>query len=229
MKKILTTLVCLVGLQGFALADTTNVGIKLSYGNFDASGSETTDSDGANVNSGGTAVAKSGDADFPFASAFIERDFALTNFNIALGLDYIPLEAEVETIGGGTGFDAKVEVKDQFTVYIQPSKKLDNGISVFAKLGYSQADLQISQTSRQATTNAGLGGDASATDTGASRDLEGPMFGLGVEKQFANNAFVRLEVSYTDYDEISYTNSNGKILKASAELTAAHLSIGKKF
>ena len=223
MKKILTTLACLVGLQGFALADTTNVGIKLSYGNFDASGSETPDSAGSNA--GGTAVSRSGDADFPFASAFIERDFALTNFNIALGLDYIPLEAEVETIGGGTGFDAKVEVKNQFTVYIQPSKKLDNGITIFGKLGYSQADLKISQTARQASTDS----DAAGTDTGASRDLEGPMFGLGVEKEFANKAFVRFEVSYTDYDEISYTNSNGKILKASAELTAAHLSIGKKF
>ena len=219
MKKILTTLACLVGLQGFALADTTNVGIKLSYGNFDAKGSETTDlaADGA--------VARSGDADFPFASVFVERDFALTNFNIALGLDYIPLEAEVETIGGGTGFDAKVEVKDQFTVYIQPSKKLDNGITIFGKLGYSQADLQISQTARQASTDS----DAAGTDTGASRDLEGPMIGLGVEKEFANKAFVRFEVSYTDYDEISYTNTNSKVLKASAELTAAHLSIGKKF
>ena len=223
MKKILTTLACLVGLQGFALADTTNVGIKLSYGNFDATGSETTDlaADGA--------LARSGDADFPFASAFIERDFALTNFNIALGLDYIPLEAEVETIGGTTGFNAKVEVKDQFTIYVQPSKKLDNGMTVFAKLGYSQADLQISQTSRQAQASGQVTGDAIGTDTGASRDLEGPMFGLGVEKEFANKAFVRFEVSYTDYDEISYTNSNGKILKASAELTAAHLSIGKKF
>jgi opacity protein-like surface antigen len=218
MKKILTTLACLVGLQGFALADTTNVGIKLSYGNFDAKGSETTDlaSEGA--------IAKSGDADFPFASVFIERDFALKNFNVALGLDYIPLEAEIDTIGGTTGFNAKVEVKDQFTLYVQPSKKLDNGVTVFGKLGYSQADLQISQTTRQASTDEGA-----STDTGASRDLEGPMIGLGVEKELPNNAFVRLEVSYTDYDEISYTNSQGKILKASAELTAAHLSIGKKF
>jgi hypothetical protein len=216
MKKILTTLACLVGLQGFALADTTNVGIKLSYGNFDASGSETTNDPAT--------VSRSGDADFPFASVFIERDFTLTNFNIALGLDYIPLEAEVETVGGGTGFDAKVEVKDQFTLYVQPSKKLDNGITIFGKLGYSQADLQVSQTARQAATTGTIG-----TDTGASRDLEGPMIGLGVEKEFANKAFVRFEASYTDYDEISYTNSNGKILKASAELTAAHLSIGKKF
>ena len=226
MKKILTTLACLVGLQGFALADTTNVGIKLSYGNFDASGSETQDKAGSDA--GGAAIARSGDADFPFASAFVERDFALTNFNIALGLDYIPLEAEVETIGGTTGFNAKVEVKDQFTVYIQPSKKLDNGITIFGKLGYSQADLQVSQTARQAEV-ASQANDDIGTDTGASRDLEGPMFGLGVEKQFANNAFVRLEVSYTDYDEISYTNTNSKVLKASAELTAAHLSIGKKF
>ena len=225
MKKILTTLACLVGLQGFALADTTNVGIKLSYGNFEASGSETQDS--GSINSGGTALARSGDADFPFASVFVERDFALTNFNIALGLDYIPLEAEVESIGGGDGFDAKVEIKDQFTLYIQPSKKLNNGLTVFGKLGYSQADLQVSQIARQATT-AGTP-DAAGTNTGASLDLEGPMFGLGVEKQFANNAFVRLEVTYTDYDEVSFTNSNGKILKASSELTAGHLTIGKKF
>ena len=229
MKKILTTLACLVGLQGFALADTTNVGIKLSYGNFDASGSETQDS--GSINSGGTALARSGDADFPFASAFIERDFALANFNVALGLDYIPLEAEIETIGGTTGFNAKVEVKDQFTLYVQPSKKLNNGFSIFGKLGYSKADLNVSQTSRQAQSAIGQAqaADAAGTNTGASLDLEGPMFGLGVEKQFANNAFVRLEVTYTDYDEVSFTNSNGKILKASSELTAGHLTIGKKF
>ena len=226
MKKILTTLACLVGLQGFALADTTNVGIKLSYGNFDATGTQTPDS--VCSDAGGTPVSRSGDADFPFASAFVERDFALTNFNIALGLDYIPLEAEVESIGGGTGFDAKVKIKDQFTLYVQPSKKLNNGLTVFGKLGYSQADLQVSQIARQAQSGA-QAADTDGTDTGASRDLEGPMIGLGVEKELPNNAFVRFEVSYTDYDEISYTNSNGKILKASAELTAAHLSIGKKF
>ena len=218
MKKILTTLACLVGLQGFALADTTNVGIKLSYGNLDASGSETTNAGSTSV------VSRSGDADFPFASAFVERDFALANFNIALGLDYVPFKAEIESVPTGTGTGFTADLEDHYTVYIQPSKKLDNGVSLFAKVGYSSADLKISGLQRQATT----AGTAS-TDTGSKQNLEGPMFGLGVEKQFANNAFVRLEVSYTDYDEISYTNSNGKILKASAELTAAHLSIGKKF
>ena len=220
MKKILTTLACLVGLQGFALADTTNVGIKLSYGNLDASGSETT-------NLGTTdRVSRSGDADFPFASAFIERDFALANFNIALGLDYVPFKAEIESVPSGTGTGFTADLEDHYTVYIQPSKKLDNGLSIFAKVGYSSADLKISDLKKQATST---GAGTASTDTGSKQNLEGPMIGLGVEKQFANNAFVRLEVSYTDYDEISYTNSNGKILKASSELTAGHLSIGKKF
>lgn len=218
MKRTLTTLVCLAGLQGFALADTTNVGIKLSYGNLDASGSETTNLGTTDL------VSKSGDADFPFASAFIERDFALANFNIALGLDYVPFKAEIESVPTGTGTGFTADLEDHYTVYIQPSKKLDNGVSLFAKLGYSSADLKISDLKRQATTE----GTAS-TDSGSKQNLEGPMIGLGFEKQFANNAFVRLEVSYTDYDEISYTNSNGKILKASSELTAGHLSIGKKF
>ena len=100
-------------------------------------------------------------------------------------------------------------------------------MSVFAKVGYSQADLDITNISRQATT----AGTAS-TDANTGKDLEGMMFGAGIQKDvqhLGGDGFVRLEATVTDFDEISHTNSNGKVVKADAEMTMISLSIGKTF
>jgi hypothetical protein len=225
-KKTIGIVSAIFFLSNASYADTTNIGVKLSYGSLEATGTETTDKAGSN--SGGTVVdSGSGDGSFPFASLFVEREIELDGFNVALGLDYVPFEAEVDKLGGGDGTDATVELKDHFTVYVQPSKKLDNGITVFGKLGYSQADVKISEVTRQATT----GGDTASTDTGATRNLEGPTVGLGIETDVAAiDGAVRLEYSYTDYDDISYTNSNSKVLTAKdIELQAINLSFVKKF
>ena len=225
-KKTIGIVSAIFFLSNVSYADTTNIGVKLSYGSLEATGTETTDAAGSN--SGGSVVdSGSGDGSFPFASLFVEREIELDGFNVALGLDYVPFEAEVDKLGGGDGTDATVELKDHFTIYVQPSKKLDNGVTVFGKLGYSQADVKISEVARQATT----GGDTASTDTGATRNLEGPTVGLGIETDVAAiGGAVRLEYSYTDYDDISYTNSNSKVLTAKdIELQAINLSFVKKF
>ena len=234
MKKITLTFFGLILLAGSAFADTTNVGLKLSYGNFDASGGHTTNSNGVGstaINfidgpSGGPKLNSSGDATFPFASLFLEREKELTNLNLALGLDFIPLTAEIDKLGGGDGTDATVKVGNQITLYVQPSKELSNGLKVFGKLGYSRMSLDISEVTQQATK----AGTAS-TDGSTSKNLDGFTVGLGVEKSVSVGPFdfIRLEASYTDYDSVSHTNSNGKILTADADLTAMNLSIGKKF
>ena len=223
MKKIILAISGLVLLAGAAFADSTNIGAKLSYGNLDATGSETTNS--ASGASGGAAVNRSGDADVPFASVFIEREKEFANFNIALGLDFMPLTAEAETLTG-TGTNAKIEIGNQMTIYVQPSKELSNGLKVFGKLGYSRMSVDITDITRQAT-NAGT----ASTDGNTSKDLDGITVGLGVEKSVSAGPFdfIRLEASYTDYDSISHTNSNSKKLTADADLTAINLSIGKKF
>lgn len=220
MKKITLAISGLVLLAGSAFADSTNIGAKLSYGNFDASGTET-----QNLTSD-PKLTSSGDANFPFASIFLEREKEFTNFNVALGLDFIPLTAEIDKLGGGDGTDATVEVGNQITLYVQPSKELSNGLKVFGKLGYSRMSVDITDITRQATT----AGTAS-TDGSTSKDLDGITVGLGVEKSVSAGPFdfIRLEASYTDYDSISHTNSNSKKLTADADLTAINLSIGKKF
>ena len=225
MKKLTIAFISVIFLAVSAQADS--VGVRISQSNMDASGSHTTNSTTAgSLGGGGAAVNASGNSDFMVASLFAEKDIELGGMNMSIGLDVIPFTTEVDKLGGGDGFDATIEVGNLITAYIQPTFDLGE-MSVFAKVGYSQADLDITNISRQATT----AGSAS-TDGNTGKDLEGMMFGAGIQKavqHMGGDGFVRLEATVTDFDEITHTNSNGKVVKADAELTMISLSIGKTF
>ena len=221
MRKISLIIFSILFGSAVANADSTNIGLKVSYGNMEASGSHTTNS--GSIAYGGAAVSASGDADFPFGSIFIERQISAGSMDVALGLDINPTTQKVDKLGGGDGFDATVDMGNLYTAYIQPMFASNGNVTLFAKLGYSQADLDIKDITRQATT----AGTAS-TDGNTSKSLEGPMYGIGVNVSL-ESSFVRLEATRTDFDEISHTNSNGKVLKADAELDAISISFGKSF
>ncbi len=206
-----------------ALADNYNIGLSGSYGNFEASGSQT---------NGGVKKNESGDADFPFASIFIEYNKTMSKeWDVAFGLDYIPFSAEIDdrsgadvggdlnegTITQGTK-SATLDLKNHTTLYIQPSYNLGDGLAVFGKIGYSHADLKI--TSRNTATGSSLNKD----DT-----LEGYLAGIGIQKNIDKTMFVRFEANYTDYDTVTYTNSSGTIFTADPEMWTAKISIGKSF
>ena len=221
MKRLITAIIASIFVSSFALAETS-IGIKASIANLDASGSHTTNS--ASGSSGGAAVNAAGNADFELASFFIERGgLDINGLNFSIGLDVIPFSAEVDKLGGGDGTDATVKVADVFTLYIQPTFDAANDTSVFLKAGYTQGDVEISDITRQATT----AGTAS-TDGTTSKTLEGFMVGLGVQKN-TDMGFLRLEATMTDFDEISHTNSNSKVVKADADMSMISLSVGKTF
>ena len=204
-----------------ALADNYNIGLSGSYGSFEASGNQTKD---------GVIKNAEGDATFPFASIFVEYNKTMSKeWDVAFGLDYIPFSTEIEDrsdsdtdIATGqnvTGTrNAKLDLKNHFTAYIQPSYNLGNGLAVFGKVGYSHADLEIK------TTNLSNSGTLNAKD-----DLEGYLVGIGIQKNIDKTLFVRLEANYTDYDTVSYTNSSGTVINANPELWTAKISIGKSF
>ena len=225
MKKLTIAFISVIFLAVSAQADS--VGVRISQANMDASGSHTTNSTTAgSLGGGGAAVNASGNSDFMVASLFAEKDIELGGMNMSIGLDVIPFTTEVDKLGGGDGFDATIEVGNLITAYIQPTFDLGD-MSVFAKVGYSQADLDITNISRQATT----AGSAS-TDGNTGKSLEGMMFGAGIQKaveHMGGDGFVRLEATVTDFDQITHTNSNGKVVKADAEMTMISLSIGKTF
>jgi outer membrane immunogenic protein len=200
-----------------ALADNYNIGLSGAYGNFEASGSQTKD---------GIKKNQSGDAEFPFASIFVEYNKTMSKeWDVAFGLDYIPFSAEIDsrsetdTNDSTTGTrSATLDLKNHFTAYVQPSYNLGNGLAVFGKIGYSHADLEVS--SKNLSGNGTLNKDD---------DLEGYLVGLGVQKNIDKTMFVRLEANYTDYDTVTYTNSSGTVFSADPELWIAKISIGKSF
>ena len=228
IKKLLISASAIGLLANVALADSTNVGVNLSYGKLDASGTEQTDSAGSGT--GGTVVSSgSGNAKFPYGSIFVERELNMTSFNIALGIDYVPVSAEVDKLGGGDGTDAKVSLKNYKGIYIQPSKTFGNGMSIFARAGIVRGDLEITDITRQAGGGNNQTNDAASTDSKSTQSLKGKTYGLGVEKKYDSGLFVRASYAKTSYDDLSYTNSNSKTLTAEADLDTFAISIGKKF
>jgi opacity protein-like surface antigen len=204
-----------------ALADNYNIGLSGAYGNFEASGSQTKDSVKKN---------QSGDAEFPFASIFVEYNKTMSKeWDVAFGLDYIPLSTEIDsrsetntdltestTVTGSRS--ATIDLRNHFTAYIQPSYNLGNGLAVFGKVGFSHADLKV--------TSANLSGKGTLNKDDT---LEGYLAGIGIQKNIDKTMFVRFEANYTDYDTVTYTNSSGTQFSADPELWTAKISIGKSF
>ncbi|WP_099340746.1 outer membrane beta-barrel protein [Candidatus Fonsibacter ubiquis] len=227
-KTLLATTILATSFSTAAYSQNINVGISGAFGKMDAEGTET------NV----TAKAKkSGDANFPFASIFAEYNLVVDkSLTMVLGLDYVPLSTEIEDTsradtnlgGGGAGSGsnptttstkkAKLELENHATLYLQPTYSLGGGLSVFGKVGYSHADLQVT------SNNAATGSTLNKKD-----DLEGYLVGVGVQKNIDKSTFVRFEANYTDYDTVTYTNSNGTRFTADPKLYAAKISVGKSF
>lgn len=231
IKKIIPTALLLTSISGAAFADNWNVGASASYGNLDGTASDT------QTTSAGPTVAqdrgaKSGDADFPFASIFVEYAKTIDkNLDLIIGLDYVPFKAEIDSrsfedlnttgpiASNTTGTrKATLELKDYATLYLQPTYKIGGGTAVFGKVGYIHGDVKISGS------NTATGSTINATDT-----LNGYVVGLGVQHNINKNVFVRLEGSYTDHDNVTATDSLGTKFTADSELIAGKLSIGYSF
>ena len=233
IKKIIPTALLLTSISSAALADNWNVGASASYGNIDGTASDTQVGPAATVAQ--DRGAKSGDADFPFASIFVEYAKTIDkNLDIIVGLDYVPFKAEIDSksfadtdkkaganaeASPATGTrKATLELKDYATLYLQPTYKIGGGTAVYGKVGYIHGDVKISGS------NTATGSTINATDT-----LNGYVVGLGVQHNINKNVFVRLEGSYTDHDNVTATDSLGTKFTADSELIAGKLSIGYSF
>ena len=230
MKKIAPIALLLTSISSAALADNWNVGVSASYGNIDGT-TRDTQVTGAGAEITQTRGATSGDADFPFGSIFLEYAKTMDkDLDLIFGLDYIPLKAEIDSksftdtsLETGTGStagtrQAKLELSNYATLYLQPTYKIGGGTAVFGKVGYIHGDVKISGS------NTATGSTINATDT-----LNGYVVGLGVQHNINKNVFVRLEGNYTDHDNVTATDSKGTKFTADSEMYAGKLSIGYSF
>ena len=229
ITKLASIALLLTSVTSTAFADNWNIGASASYGNIDGTASDT------QVGPAGTVAqtrgAKSGDADFPFASIFLEYAKTMDkDLDIILGLDYVPFKAEIDSrsfvdtsLEGGptdaTGTrTAKLELENYATLYLQPTYKIGGGTAVFGKVGYIHGDVKISGS------NTATGSTINATDT-----LNGYVVGLGVQHNINKNVFVRLEGNFTAHDDVTATDSKGTKFTADSEMYAGKLSIGYSF
>jgi opacity protein-like surface antigen len=234
ITKLASVALLLTSVTSTAFADNWNIGASASYGNMDGTASDT-QSTVAGPRVAQTRGAKSGDADFPFGSLFLEYVKTINSgFDVIVGLDFVPIKAEIESVSrsdtdfreGADGAvatrtgtrTAKLELENYATLYLQPTYKVGGGTAVYGKVGYIHGDVKISGS------NTATGSTINATDT-----LEGYTLGLGVQHNINKNVFVRLEGNYTDHDNVKATDSLGTTFTADSEIYAGKISIGYSF
>ena len=141
---------------------------------------------------------------------------------IAIGATYTPMKAELD----GKGTDAargqthRFEIKDHFTIYVQPTFEINKDSAFFVKAFYAHAD-------------------TSATNlTKAPGDLEGYGASTGLKVMLTKNAFVQVEAAYTKYDTLTATDTSiggegGAITRTykaqDPELAEGRITVGYKF
>lgn len=227
IKKIIPAALLLTSISSAALADNWNVGASASYASIDGTARDTQVGPAGIVAQ--TRGATSGDAEFPFASIFVEYAKTMNkDLDLIIGLDYVPLKAEIdsrsfsdtswETTNDSGTRKAKLELENYATLYLQPTFKVGSGTSVYGKVGYIHGDVKISGS------NTATGSTINAKDT-----LNGYTAGLGVQHNINKNVFVRLEGNYTDHDTVTATDSKGTKFTADSEMYAGKISIGYSF
>ena len=187
------------------------IGVK--YGNGDLEGNAKSYTAGST-----TYAAESGSKDNEFGAIFAEVN--IKESPISVGLEYVPFDADISLNGDASGVSANVS--DYTTLYALAMHEL-NEVSVYAKLGYSMADIGTVKPN-----------DGQTTINSSSDSLEGMMYGVGVQsKELPFGLVARAEYTFTEFDDISVTTtSNGSVAAkktADGDLTTLTISLAKSF
>ena len=187
------------------------IGVK--YGNGDLEGNAQSYTAGST-----TYAAESGSKDNEFGAIFAEIN--IKESPISVGLEYVPFDADISLNGDASGVSANVS--DYTTLYALAMHEL-NEVSVYAKLGYSMADIGTVKPN-----------DGQTTINSSSDSLEGMMYGVGVQsKELPFGLVARAEYTFTEFDDISVTttsNGSASVKKtADGDLTTLTISLAKSF
>ena len=212
MKKYLIAILFGLFTVSQASADVgVNVGISGSLGLFTASAKEVADETHSGSEHGAAG----------FGSIFIEKSIG---DRLAIGVDYVPDSLESETTetakqdkdGSATATDRtntiQVDFEDLTTIYAS----LNVTDSTYVKVGYVQVDV---------VTNESL-------ETGSSYgnlDLDGTSIGFGVNNDFGDGMFVRMEANYMTFDSVSATSEDNTITLNNLDGVTGSIKIGKSF
>ena len=214
MKKILLSLATLLFLSANAFAGM-NIGIKGAITNLESEGTETTKSS-SEKNTG------SQDETVLVPSIFVEFQ---ADSGIAIGLDYVPGEAE---LGSGTGSNDDAETSGAN----KASAELSGHATLYALVPFGSKGTYIKGGIASATVDTT---ETLATGTTyGNEDVYGIMVGVGFQKNGSNGLFFRAEGTYTDYEDVKLngsldSDSVRNTVDADVDAKAFSISVGKAF
>ena len=227
---ILASLICVFG-SSYALAEGFSVGFTGAIADIEASGTET---------EGKPAVVETNNAQVnntvPVFSVFAEMNDVMGT-GISVGVDYIPMSADVsnsvrkrtdvETSVTGTNTttstsrsqSAQAELDQHVTVYAT----YNIAENIYVKAGYVTVDLNTLESLGTGSKYGNI-------------EVEGYTIGLGAQADLMADMFARVEASYTDYEDISISDTTGRTgvttnnkIDASLDVSMLKASIGYKF
>ena len=224
INKLLLSMFAVFMLATSQVQAGVSIGLTGAYNMLETSAKEDID------NNGSTDATKVVDDDAFSGSIFLEYSFDTPNGGVTIGLDYIPLDADIEkrsisqvswkdkstAKSSGTN-SAEGTISDHFTFYLQPSASVTANTSVFATIGWAMADVT------------GKSNSISSTNLNKAVDLEGIVYGIGLKTNLDDGMFMKLDVKYSDYDSVSWTTSNSTKGTADIENLNAALSLGYSF
>jgi len=214
MRKYLIIIFSMFFAFSNANAIGMNVGISGQLGVFEATATETEDTNDR--------ATDSGMAVFGYGSIFVEKTLGQY---LTVGIDYVPATLESETTEKLTTDrttsatdtavtqNVQVDFEDLTTFYVN----LNLNENFYLKAGIAKVDV---------ITNESLG----TGSTYGNADLDGTVFGAGYNKNFDNGLFLRAEGTYQEFDGVTI-NGSGDTSVTADEINgaSAKISIGKSF
>ena len=219
MKKLITAIFGFALISFSANAVEKKIGFTAALTDFETSGTET-------VKSSGDKTSTDVSEKVIVPSLFFEIS---SDAGLGIGIDFVPGEAELgnksktkvdidtdDTADNGGTNKASAEVSGHQTIYLKIPVK-----AAFLKIGYVEADVETTENLATGTTY-------------GNKSVNGTMVSLGFDRDMANGTFIRAELAYTDYDDITLTGSadtdsvSNKV-DADVDATSLRLSVGKAF
>ena len=210
-----------LGVQSASAIEGVSIGLAINTMGFMGSGKETKTGSGADTTKADVTEEDGAFAD-DVASGFIE--IALSDV-ISLGVEMFgddlttPENLNAQRSTGEThpllNNTVKATFKDHTTIYAN----INMPFNTYLKLGYNMVDIQTQES---------LGTGSKYNDV----DTDGYTVGLGYQHTADNGVFVRLEVSASEYDDVSATStvdSSKKVEVTDMYGAMGSLKLGKTF
>ena len=219
MKKLIIAIFGFALISFSASAIEKKIGFTAALTDFETAGTETVKSSGDKTS---TEVSER----VVVPSLFFEIS---SDAGLGIGIDFVPGDAELgnksktkvdidtdDTADNGGTNKASAEISGHQTIYVKIPVK-----AAFLKIGYVSADVETTEKLDTGTTY-------------GNETVNGTMVSLGIDKDMPNGTFIRAELAYTDYDDITLNGSadadsvKNKV-DADVDATSLRLSVGKAF